>query len=100
MEEKLLGKISSAEFGICKDYPFLFGLHIGLSVGGNVGTIDKLWNLATSNHEEAATRMVDTVNDILKSAKVNYVSELVGIPVEVVMKYNLFMDFRILTEVL
>ena len=30
MLEKCLGKITSAEYGIHKDYPYLFGVQLGL----------------------------------------------------------------------
>ena len=43
---------------------------------------------------------VRNVNQILKDAKVNYVSELLNKPVEVTIENNTFKDFRILTEVL
>ena len=53
-----------------------------------------------TNREESITKSVEEVNQILKDAKVNYVSELVNKPVEVTMENNTFKDFRILTEVL
>ena len=43
---------------------------------------------------------LDELYEILKDAKVNYVSQLVGKPVEVEIEDNMFKDFRILTEVL
>lgn len=43
---------------------------------------------------------MEFVNDILKAAKVNYVSELINKPVEVTIENNTFKNFRILTEVL
>ena len=43
---------------------------------------------------------VDKIYQILQDAKVNYVSQLVNKPVEVVIEKNTFKDFRILTEVL
>lgn len=43
---------------------------------------------------------VRNVHQILKDAKVNYVSELINKPVEVTIEDNTFKDFRILTEVL
>lgn len=53
-----------------------------------------------SNREEAITKTVDKVNEILKEAKCKWVSELIGKPVEVTIEDSLFKDFRILTEVL
>ena len=43
---------------------------------------------------------MEFINDILKAAKANYVSELINKPVEVIIENNAFKDFRILTEVL
>ena len=43
---------------------------------------------------------LDRLAKILKDAKVNYVSELLGKPVEVTLEDGVFKDFRILTEVL
>lgn len=48
----------------------------------------------------AVTQTIEFVNDILKAAKVNYVSELINKPVEVTIENDTFKDFRILTEVL
>ena len=109
MTEKHLGKIDFAEFGTIKDQPFLIGLQLGFQLG------DKTWigdcgrytvNISpgcrweTSERTETVTKTVEFVNDILKAAKVNYVSELINKPVEVTIVDNCFEDFRILTEVL
>jgi hypothetical protein len=40
------------------------------------------------------------VDDLLRKAKVNYLHELIGIPVEVTIDNGTFVDFRILEEVL
>lgn len=103
MTTKELGKITFAEFGTVKDYPFLTGLQLCFKIGsGSVGdggkyTINKR---VKDNREIAITKSVEKINQILKDAKVNYVSELVNKPVEVTMENNIFKDFRILTEVL
>lgn len=105
---KELGKIIFAEYGILKGCPNLIGLQLGFSIGCkkvddggkytvNVGTECKREDL---NREETITESIEKVNQILKDAKVNYVSELVNKPVEVTMENNTFKDFRILTEVL
>ena len=109
MTEKQLGKIDFAEFGTIKDYPFLIGLQLGFQLG------DKTWigdggrytvNISpnckweTRERTETITQTIEFVNDILKAAKVNYVSELINKPVEVTIENNTFKDFRILTEVL
>lgn len=105
---KELGKIIFAEYGILKGCPNLIGLQLGFSIGCkkvddggkytvNVGTECKREYL---NREETITESIEKVNQILKDAKVNYVSELLNKPVEVTIENNTFKDFRILTEVL
>lgn len=106
--EKLLGKIDFAEFGTIRDYPFLIGLQLGFSMNG-CGVMDggkytvnitKECRWEKRNREETITLYIERVYEILKAAKVNYVSQLVGKPVEVTLDHNCFKDFRILTEVL
>lgn len=109
MTGKILGKIDFAEYGTIKDYPFLIGLQLGFKLGdgtyvmdGGVNTIniseECKWEEA--EREAAITVSVEKVYQILKDAKVNYVSELINKPVEVTIDKNCFKDFRILTEVL
>lgn len=109
MVEKVLGKITKAEYGMVSDYPFLFGLQLyfklgdGTSIGcGSRYTINigKTCKWSTEERQYGITKSVDEVFKILKDAKVNYVSKLVGKPVEVTIESNTFKDFRILTEVL
>lgn len=109
MTEKILGKITSAEYGMVRDYPFLFGLQLyfklgdGTSIGcGSKYTenISEACKWTTEERQCGITKSVDEVHKILKDAKVNFVSELVGKPVEVEIEKNTFKDFRILTEVL
>lgn len=109
MDGKFLGKIAKAEFGTNSDRPFLIGLQIefrfdngGVSDGGrhliNIGDSCK-WG----NEEEKNTAYQKVLKDlakILKDAKVNYVSQLVGKPIEIVIKNQQYDSFRILTEVL
>lgn len=108
MLEKRLGKIDFAEFGSMKDYPFQLGLQLGFSMSGN-GIMDGgkyTVNMSPDCHWEMGTHhtnlaeSLDHVAKILKDAKVNYVSELLGKPVEVTLEDGIFKDFRILTEVL
>ena len=109
-EEKVLGKIDFAEFGTIGDYPFMIGLQLGFSLGGGTSgvmdggkytvNISSDCNWKEVNREEGITKVVEKVNDILKDAKVNYVSQLKGKPVEVTLVNYTFRDFRILTEVL
>lgn len=109
MTGKILGKITKAEYGMVRDYPFLFGLQLYFSLGDgtSVGCGGKYTiNIAegckwtTEDRRCEITESVDEVYRILKDAKVNFVSELVGKPVEVEIEKNTFKNFRILTEVL
>lgn len=110
MITKELGKITFAEFGTVRDYPFLIGLQLGFHIGGsgvmdggkytvNISPIAN-WKCKGLDREATITKTVEEVNQILEDAKVNYVSELKNKSVEVTMEGNTFKDFRILTEVL
>lgn len=109
MTGKILGKINFAEYGTVRDYPFLIGLQLGFKLGdgtyvmdGGINTVniseECKWEEA--EREAAITVSVEKIYQILKDAKVNYVSELINKPVEVTIDKNCFKDFRILTEVL
>lgn len=109
MTEKILGKITKAEYGIVGDYPFLFGLQLyfRLSDGTSIGcgsrytvNIGEACKWTTEERQCGITKSVDEVHKILKDARVCYVSGLVDKPVEVTIEKNTFKDFRILTEVL
>lgn len=109
MTTKELGKITFAEFGTIRDYPFLIGLQLGFRIGSGFSVMDDgkytvninpecKWK--ELNREATVTKTIEEVNRILKDAKVNYVSELLNKPVEVTIEDDKFKDFRILTEVL
>lgn len=109
MTGKILGKIDFAEYGTIKDYPFLIGLQLGFKLGDNTAIMDGGCNTVNitkecrweeSEREIAITASIEKVYQILKDAKINYVSQLIGKPVEVTIDKNCFKDFRILTEVL
>ncbi len=109
MTGKILGKITSAEYGMVSDYPFLFGLQLYFSLGDGTSigcgsrytvNIGEACKWTTEERQYGITKSVDELHKILKDAKVNYVSKLVGKPVEVEIEKNCFKDFRILTEVL
>lgn len=109
MNEKFLGKIDFAEFGTFRDYPFLIGLQLGFTMGGNGGVmcggkytvnISPACKWSAEERQKTITIRIEHINKILKEAKVNYVSELINKPVEVEIENNTFKDFRILTEVL
>ena len=105
----MLGKIDFAEFGTDKDRPFFMGLHLifsmqGCGVGNGMNGLVNIskhckWDSQKERHLHI-TQMVDNIADVLDQAKVNYVSELKGIPVEITIENNTFKSFRILTEVL
>ena len=106
---KILGKISSAEFGTVRDYPFLMGLQLGFKLGDGCGIMDggmytinfsKECRWDKNEKEKDVTVKMDDLYKLLKDAKVNYVSELKNKPVEVEIENNTFKGFRILTEVL
>lgn len=108
MIEKRLGKIDFVEFGSMKDYPFQLGLQLGFSMSGS-GVMDGgkyTVNMSPDCHWGIGTRhtnlaeSLDRVAKILNDAKVNYISELLGEPVEVTLEDGIFKEFRILTEVL
>jgi hypothetical protein len=109
MTGKILGKINFAEYGTIRDYPFLIGLQLGFKLGDGGGIMDggqytinigKECKWEKSERANAVTVSIEKVYQILKDAKVNYVSQLINKPVEVTIEKNCFKDFRILTEVL
>lgn len=82
-------------------YGFKLGDGTGVMDGGsNTINISKECKWEETEREAAITVSVEKVYQILKNAKVNYVSELINKPVEVTIDKNCFKDFRILTEVL
>jgi len=107
MTEKLLGKITSAEFGQVKGNEYLFGLQLTFRMG-DYGTctnqycenISKECDWPTLVCACAITKTIDGINKILTDAKCHYVSELVNKPVEVTFEAMMLKEFRILTEVL
>lgn len=115
-DKKLLGKITSAEYGTVSDYPFLLGLMLSFSLDGGGSGIGDGGKYTTNvewsenckwtkedrkNHIEKITL---GIHELLKDAKVNNVSGLVGVPVEVTISGSgwggSFKEFRILKEVL
>lgn len=110
MIEKVLGKISNAEFGTYPDRPFLYGLQLDfkMSYGGigsgayyTVNISDECkWEDDFEKYDAYEEYLVENVAKILKDAKVNYISELVDKPVEITIEDRMFKDFRILTEVI
>lgn len=105
-----LGKITIAEIGLDKDRPCFYGLHLQFAMkdtgigDGGLYTYYIKWNENDTWSKEERAEWADNTNckiaDLLKEAKVNYVSQLVNKPVEITIQDNLFKSFRILTEVL
>lgn len=109
MTENLLGKITFAEYGTVKDYPYLIGLQLGFELHGSsvmdgakytINISDKCEWLEESDRSNAIVKNIEFINEILRDAKCNYISELRNKPVEVIIEDRLFKGFRILTEVL
>ncbi|HQK63060.1 MAG TPA: hypothetical protein PLV67_05730 [Methanofastidiosum sp.] len=117
MSEKYLGKIIRVEFGIVKDYPFLFGITYEFSYscwnvcGHDVVNTDLdncCWNVCghdvvntdLDNSEIELGRMLKGVLNTMKDAKVNDIYELTGKPVELIINDGQFKSFRILKEVI
>ena len=109
MTEKVLGKIDFAEYGTFEDRPFLMGLQLGFSMNGcgvmsggkyTVNMSKQCKWYSQEEREHIITLYADKVYELLNEARVNYVSQLINIPVEITIEDNTFKDFRILTEVL
>lgn len=107
MENKLLGKITRAEFGLNPDRLFLYGLELDFEMDGSGVCTFKTVNLSDNCKWESINDRMKAleanaleIEKILKDAKVNFVSQLKGKPVEVTLEGNMFKSFRILTEVL
>ena len=93
-----LAKISGLRFGIDPKTGF-YGLELSFGGDGwNVGSAGKY--LDDPKKEANIIASSQHVMNLLRAAKVNGVSELVGMPVEVTILNNAFSSFRVLTEVL
>jgi hypothetical protein len=107
-----LMKISTATFGLGGYQGAQLGLHLSFSNSGSgVATSYSYWDYESIEHSDncrwseadrdrALIEVLRNLSVYLKEAKVNDVSQLVGIPVEVTLGNNTFKSFRILTEVL
>lgn len=102
LEEKVLGKIASVEFGLDPDRPYLYGLQLSFSAPGfGVESGSRYMVDISPNRElEALDYQAEEISMLLKDAKCRYVSELKNKPVEIRIVDKVFKDFRILTEVL
>ncbi|MFE9082219.1 hypothetical protein [Bacillus mobilis] len=110
MKQKYLGKIVKAEFGTMRDMPFLMGLQLEFRFDGNCGvncggrhlinvTEQCKWD-SEEQKNAAFQKVLKDLHVILKEAKVNAVSGLVGKPIEITIENQMYKSFRILTEVL
>ena len=104
-----LGKITSAEFGLVRDYPFMMGLKLqfkfeepfkesGYVGDGWIYTVNM--NPGSDDRKTELEKRADGLYQLLKIAKCQNVSELKGKPVELTLDGNTFKSMRILTEVL
>lgn len=112
--EKVLGKITKAQFGFTGYQEAQFGLSLSFSMNGGstgIGTyILGGWKESikcTENHkwtenDRSAHRvkMCKEIDKILSDANVDFIDQLVGKPVEITLDGMTFKEFRILTEVL
>jgi hypothetical protein len=113
MEEIKLGKITSAELGFGGYQDVQFGLSVVMEGDGwGVNTfINAGWNDDLSpdkeychwtedERTELRALLCKKIDVILRSAKVNYISQLKDIPVEAILEKNMLKDWRVLEEVL
>ena len=81
------GIIIGAEFGFVHDMPFLFGLRLRFKIedGDSVGG-DYVYNVESDTNN--SVKAIEKLQEILKQAKCNYVSELIGKTVAIMFKGN------------
>lgn len=111
MSRKLLGKIQKATLGSGGYDDAMFGLSLTFSLeGGTSGVCHFIGAWAWRSESASYTQEVwesyhlkayMEIKRIMSEAKVNDLSKLVGVPIEVTFKdFNSFESFRVLTEVL
>jgi hypothetical protein len=115
MNDVVLGKIKSVRFGIGGYNDIQFGLDLqfgsdgvdGWGVGNFYGFLDYTRVEHDENckwtEDERNAQCIKTmkyISKILNDAKVNNITDLKGIPVEVTFEKNMIKDWRVLTEVL
>lgn len=104
-----LGKISRSVYGLGGYQGAQFG--ISFDLGGESWGISDFWGFwadapgpgaqwTRENQIKWHGETADRIHELLKSAKVQEVSKLVGKPVEVTFDGNILKSWRILTEVL
>jgi hypothetical protein len=103
MDGEFLGKIIDAEFGLIDDYPSLMGLKLTFEFNSNSRVADNTYTINLNSDKIKLIEFKNTLKDIskiLKDAKTNNVSALVGKPIKLNIESNTLKKFRILTEVL
>jgi hypothetical protein len=110
IEHKELGRISEAWFGYggYQDAMLGFGLVLEGESWGYGGEFYGTWASPPGSHaewtEDDQTRLwgeaARKVRDLLRTARVDRIQKLVGMPIEATFDGNRFVSFRILTEVM
>ena len=111
METKL-GKIQSVSFGLGGYQGCMIGIHVSLEMDGT-GVCDtrSAWDANKIKCSERCewteedrnrdySEIIRYVSDLLEDAKVDYVDQLKGKPVEVIFEGNTLKSWRLLTEVI
>lgn len=107
-----LGKISYADVGLIREYPFLCGLNLCFEGNGTGVATDFNMNMSSQctwtpiERKNRAEEIMQTIYNILEDSKKNRVKDLIGTPIE--MYYDMstnfvcgvLIGFRILKEVL
>lgn len=108
-EEKLLGRISAASFGVGGYQDAMIGLSLSFDLKGcGIGEFRGTWSGKRSEFAkwtdesriEDLGKIVMQIDGILRDAKKKDVAALVGTPVEVTIEGNTLRSWRVLTEVL
>jgi hypothetical protein len=109
MEEKILGKIRDVNYGLQGNcflgVVFDFSLDggsmgIGTSYSYNTSKVGKYAKFTEDEQCQSMIKVHKQIKEWLQDAKVEYISELKNVPVEVIIDCNTFKSFRILKEVL
>lgn len=110
--ETRLGKITDVKFGIGGYQDAMFGIHFALgSDGWGIGDTWSTWapgmvdptehaKWTENDRREHMADICTRISKLLQSAKKTNVSQLVGVPIEIVLNGNSLESWRILTEVL
>lgn len=111
--EKHLGKISSVKFGLGGYQDACIGLSLDFSFDRCCGVsnfkgawspsiieCDEHTEWTEKDRDKQLVEMIRFVDKLLHQAKVENVTQLKGIPVEITLDGNMLKDWRILTEVL